>query len=113
MTAAKSSDAAPLAVVVGARGTLGRALVEELPRAGWQLALADDRAVLDLREASGAPAVLARALGGRPGVVFNAAAYTDVDRAETEPDIAYRANAVAPETLARAADAAGAVLVHY
>ena len=113
MSAAKPSEAAPLAVVVGARGTLGRALVEELPRAGWQLALAADRAVLDLREASGAPAVLARALGGRPGVVFNAAAYTDVDRAESEGDLSYAVNAVGVEALARACRDAGAALVHY
>ena len=113
MSAAKPSEAAPLAVVVGARGTLGRALVEELPRAGWQLALAADRAVLDLREASGAPAVLARALGGRPGVGFNAAAYTDVDRAESEGDLSYAVNAVGVEALARACRDAGAALVHY
>jgi dTDP-4-dehydrorhamnose reductase len=48
-----------------------------------------------------------------PAVAFNAAAYTDVDRAESEPDHAFAANAIAPETLARAADASGAVLVHY
>jgi dTDP-4-dehydrorhamnose reductase len=108
-----SGPDAPLAVVVGARGTLGRALVEELPRAGWQLALAADRAVFDLREAAGAPAVLARAFGGRPGVVFNAAAYTDVDRAEGEGDLAYAVNATGVEALARACREAGAALVHY
>ena len=91
----------------GARGTLGQALVEELPRAGWTLALAADRAVCDLRDAASLRAVVARGFGGRRGVVFNAAAYTDVDRAESEPDAAFAANALAPETLARAADAAG------
>ena len=49
----------------------------------------------------------------RPDVVFNAAAYTNVDRAEDEPDIAYLANAIGPEILARATAAAGVKLVHY
>jgi dTDP-4-dehydrorhamnose reductase len=108
-----SPGASPLAVVVGARGTLGRALVEELPRAGWQLAVAADRAAFDLRDAAAASAFVARALGGLPGVVFNAAAYTDVDRAEGEGDLAYAVNALGVEALARACRDAGAALLHY
>jgi dTDP-4-dehydrorhamnose reductase len=102
-----------LALVVGARGTLGQALVEELPRAGWEVALAADRSVCDLRDLASVRAVVARAFGGRPGVVFNAAAYTDVDRAEGEGDLAYAVNAIAVEALARAAREAGAALLHY
>jgi dTDP-4-dehydrorhamnose reductase len=108
-----STGQAPLAVVLGARGTLGQTLVEELPRAGWTLALAADRAVCDLRDAASVRAVVARGLAGRPGVVFNAAAYTDVDRAETEGDLAYAVNALAVEALARATEEAGAKLLHY
>ena len=107
---------APCAVVLGARGTLGQTLVEELPRAGWELALAADRGVCDLSDPAAVRAVVARAFGGaagRPRVVFNAAAYTDVDRAETEGDLAYAVNAVAVEAMARAAHEAGAALVHY
>jgi dTDP-4-dehydrorhamnose reductase len=104
---------APLAVVVGARGTLGRALVEELPREGWTVALAADRSACDLLDVFSVRAVVARGLGGRPGVVFNAAAYTDVDRAEGEGDLAYAVNAVAVEALARATHEAGAALLHY
>jgi dTDP-4-dehydrorhamnose reductase len=48
-----------------------------------------------------------------PGVIVNASAYTAVDRAESEPDAAFAVNARACETLARAADEAGAWLVHY
>jgi dTDP-4-dehydrorhamnose reductase len=107
------SAAAPLAVVVGARGTLGQALVEELPRAGWTLALAVDRAVCDLRDLAAVRALAGRALGGQPGVIFNAAAYTDVDRAESEGDLAYAVNALAAEALALGAREAGAALVHY
>lgn len=48
-----------------------------------------------------------------PDVIVNAAAYTAVDRAESEPDLARAVNAIAPGVLADAAAAAGAVLVHY
>lgn len=49
----------------------------------------------------------------RPHVVVNAAAYTAVDRAETEPELARRINAEAPGVLAQAAHEVGAWLVHY
>jgi len=48
-----------------------------------------------------------------PEVVVNAAGYTAVDRAEAEPELAQRVNAVAPGVLARAAASRGAWLVHY
>jgi dTDP-4-dehydrorhamnose reductase len=49
----------------------------------------------------------------RPDVIVNAAAYTAVDRAETERDKAFAINAAACEMLAREADRLGAWLVHY
>jgi dTDP-4-dehydrorhamnose reductase len=98
------------ALLLGATGTLGQALAAVLPQAGYDLRAALDRAGCDIADADAVRAAVAKYA---PDVVFNAAAYTDVDRAETEPDVAFRANAVAPETVARAADAAGAVLVHY
>ncbi len=49
----------------------------------------------------------------QPQVVVNAAAYTAVDRAESEPAVADLINAQAPAVLARAAHAAGAWMVHY
>ncbi|MCL4562633.1 MAG: dTDP-4-dehydrorhamnose reductase [Chloroflexi bacterium] len=48
-----------------------------------------------------------------PEVVVNAAAYTAVDRAESEPQIAEAVNAEAPGALAEAARAQGAVFIHY
>lgn len=48
-----------------------------------------------------------------PDVVVNAAAYTAVDRAESEPEAAFRANAEAPARLANACKACNALLVHY
>lgn len=48
-----------------------------------------------------------------PQVIVNAAAYTAVDRAESEPTLAHAVNATAPAALAREAKAAGAWLLHY
>ena len=49
----------------------------------------------------------------RPDVIVNAAAHTAVDRAESEPELAHRINALAPELLAREAAALGALLLHF
>jgi dTDP-4-dehydrorhamnose reductase len=49
----------------------------------------------------------------RPDVIVNAAAYTTVDKAESEPELARAVNALAPGVLAREAAASGAWLVHY
>ena len=49
----------------------------------------------------------------RPDVIVNAAAYTAVDKAESEPDVARAINADAPGVLAREAAKTGAWLVHY
>jgi dTDP-4-dehydrorhamnose reductase len=49
----------------------------------------------------------------RPDVIVNAAAYTSVDKAESERETAFAINASAPESLARAALAQGALLVHF
>jgi len=48
-----------------------------------------------------------------PDVIVNAAAYTAVDKAESEPDLARTINALAPGVLAREAQMLGALLVHY
>ncbi len=49
----------------------------------------------------------------RPDVIVNAAAYTAVDKAESEPDLVRTVNTLAPEVLAQAARGVGAWLVHY
>jgi dTDP-4-dehydrorhamnose reductase len=49
----------------------------------------------------------------RPDVVVNAAAYTAVDKAETEPELCQQINAVAPGILAEEAKKIGALMVHY
>jgi dTDP-4-dehydrorhamnose reductase len=49
----------------------------------------------------------------KPGIIVNAAAYTAVDKAESEPDLAMQVNGVAPGILAEEAKRLGAILVHY
>ncbi|MBK8322157.1 MAG: dTDP-4-dehydrorhamnose reductase [Betaproteobacteria bacterium] len=49
----------------------------------------------------------------KPGLIVNAAAYTAVDKAESEPALALAINGTAPGVLAREARQLGAVLVHY
>ena len=48
-----------------------------------------------------------------PAVVINAAAYTAVDKAETEPDRCHQINGIAPGILAEETKRAGALLIHY
>lgn len=49
----------------------------------------------------------------QPDVIVNAAAYTAVDKAESEPELARTINALAPQVLAKQAARCGALLVHY
>ena len=48
-----------------------------------------------------------------PDIIVNAAAYTAVDKAETEPELAHLVNAAAPQVLAQEALRLGAWLIHY
>ena len=69
-----------------------------------------DRATLDLADADAIRRVVGET---RPDVIINAAAYTAVDRAESESELAMRINGVAPGVLAEEAKRVGALLVHY
>jgi dTDP-4-dehydrorhamnose reductase len=59
------------------------------------------------------PALRQFVAGTRPDVVVNAAAYTAVDKAETETELCRQVNAVAPGVLAGEAKKLGALMVHY
>jgi dTDP-4-dehydrorhamnose reductase len=92
-------------LLVGAAGQLGRAL---LPALADHEVVGLDRAGLDIVDLA---AVRAMVGAHRPAAVVNAAAYTLVDRAESEPDAAFRCNATGPRNLALAAAEAGAALL--
>ena len=94
-------------LVVGAGGQLGRAIVAGAP-AGVAIR-ACGRAELDVTDSAALNSVM---LSETPDVVINAAAYTKVDDAETNPELAERANGIAPGLVAFAAKNAGARTVH-
>ncbi len=94
-------------LITGAGGQVGRMLLETCPDTVEIVACA--HADLDIGEVT---AVSERIRRDRPDVIINAAAYTAVDRAESEPQAARRINAEGPGYLARAARDIGARLVH-
>jgi dTDP-4-dehydrorhamnose reductase len=95
-------------LVTGAGGQLGRELAAGAPWPdGWSV-VGLDRAGLDVEDAA---AVDARLDALRPALVVNAAAWTAVDKAESEPARAFAANATAVGHLARACAARGVGLV--
>ena len=73
-------------------------------------AVATDHATLDLADAE---SIRRTVRAAQPDVIVNAAAYTAVDKAETEPDLALRINGAAVGVLAEEAKRANALLVHY
>lgn len=95
-------------LLTGARGQLGVELAAVLANRGTVVAV--DLAELDLTDSD---AVVRTVRGLMPSLIVNAAAYTAVDRAERERDLAFAANAQAPAVLADEAKRMGALLIHY
>ena len=93
-------------LVTGARGQLGRELAESFP--GHEV-VGPGRDVLDVEDRDG---VLAAVAGLRPDAVVHAAAWTDVDGCEADPDRALRANALGTRHVAEAARRSGAHLCY-
>ncbi|MCW2387058.1 dTDP-4-dehydrorhamnose reductase [Sphingobium sp. B11D3B] len=94
-------------IITGAGGQLGQALQRCAPEDADIVAL--DRAALDIGDAAAVSACVAEV---QPALILNAAAYTAVDKAESDRDLAWRINADGPGNLARAAASSGANLVH-
>lgn len=94
-------------IITGAGGQLGWELQRTAPAPQDCLALHRD--ALDIADAAAVDALVA---AQRPALVINAAAYTAVDRAESEPELAARVNAEGPANLAAACRRYGARLVH-
>ena len=98
----------PTILLTGADGQLGRELAAALSACGALIPC--DRRTLDLAD----PASISdRVRSAAPRFIVNAAAYTAVDRAEGERDVAFAVNGRGPGVLADEALRAGAILVHY
>jgi dTDP-4-dehydrorhamnose reductase len=98
----------PVILLTGSAGQLGFELARLLPAHGAVQAL--DRAALDLADAGAIVAAVRRI---KPQIIVNAAGYTAVDRAESEPALADAINARAPAVLAEEAKRLDALLIHY
>ena len=95
-------------LVFGASGQIGR----EVCRAAWPpryAILPLDRKAVDITKSAAVSAMLARET---PDLVINLAAYTAVDRAESEPDVAWAANCAGAAHIAGACDESATPLVH-
>lgn len=94
-------------VVTGAAGQLGQDVLKELSRKNHE-AFGADRTQLDITNESNVQAYINDV---KPDVILHCAAYTNVDAAEENEDIAYQVNAVGTENLAKAAKQVGAKML--
>ena len=95
-------------LLLGANGQVGWELQRSLSPLGDVMAL--DRSIIDLSELGRLRAILQ---GAQADMIVNAAAYTAVDKAETDRKLATVINADAPGVMAEEAARAGSLLVHY
>ena len=95
-------------LVTGCRGQVGAEVARAL--AGRAEVIAHDHATLDLANRD---AIAARVREAHPDVIVNGAAYTAVDRAESDEAAARAVNATGAGALAEEARRAGALLIHY
>ena len=95
-------------LLFGGSGQVGRELHPALSALGT--VIAPTHAEADLTRPDGLHDLIRSV---RPGAIVNAAALTNVDRCEHEPDLARQLNVRAPEAIAEEAHRVGAVLLHY
>lgn len=95
-------------LILGSTGQLGRELQRSF--SGYGEVIARGRETVDF---SGEDQLRSAVRTASPDVILNAAAYTAVDRAESEPDLAMAVNGHAPGVLAEEANRLGALFVHY
>jgi dTDP-4-dehydrorhamnose reductase len=95
-------------LIVGGKGQLGRELSEEASRQN-NAVVAVGREDLDITQADAVRSLVREAL---PRSIVNCAAYTAVDKAETDSDAAHAINALGPQYLARAAAEYGIPFLH-
>lgn len=95
-------------LLFGANGQVGMELRRTLLPHGRVMAITRDQ--VDLTDGD---AIRDCIMSHEPQVIVNAAAYTAVDRAESEPELARAINEIAPRHMAECARSLGALLVHY
>lgn len=95
-------------LLIGKTGQLGWELERTLPPLGEVIAC--DYPAIDLSDPDSIREVIRQS---KPGLIINAAAYTAVDRAESEPVLAASINATAPGILAEEALQLGAPFIHF
>lgn len=95
-------------LLTGTSGQVGHALSKLL--AGHHQLITPDRQQLDLAQPDSIAAYVREI---QPDLIINPAAYTAVDKAESEPELAQAINAAAPAALATAAKELGIGLIHY
>lgn len=95
-------------LLTGVSGQVGSAL--RVPLASFGTVIAAGRTLIDLSRPAEVTAALNRA---SPDLIINPAAFTAVDQAELEPELAYRVNAQAPREMARWAAGHRVSLVHF
>jgi dTDP-4-dehydrorhamnose reductase len=96
-------------LLLGKNGQLGSAFMRRLAENPELVAL--DRS--GMGDLSNPTQLLKYIITTRPNVIINAAAYTAVDSAEDRPELAFQINALAPGSIAQAAQDVGALLVHF
>ncbi len=96
-------------LLTGANGQLGQSLIHHTERTGSREWIATDYHELDITNFGEVEKAF---IQHAPDAVVNCAAYTAVDKAETEPDLAWQINALGPENLAKACKRFGSLLVH-
>ena len=95
------------ALIIGGKGQLGTTLTQTAPETIEYLSL--DLPEIDITDADAVETVVG---DEKPDVIINASAYTAVDRAEEDVDLAFAVNATGPKNIALAAKRAGCRLIH-
>ena len=101
-------NASPMILLTGKNGQVGWELQRTIAPLGDVIAV--DREEMDLADPDSIRRVIREI---KPSLIINAAAYTAVDKAEEEPELAMAVNGVAPGILAEEAKRLGAAIVHY
>jgi dTDP-4-dehydrorhamnose reductase len=99
-------------LLLGQNGQVGWELQRSLAPLGELLSL-DRNSTSHCGDLSNLQGLVDTVRAFRPDVVVNAAAYTAVDKAESDAETAFRVNALAPEALSRVCATVGAYLVHF